>query len=73
MTVMVMVAIPVPPKFEAATVYTVAPDTAVGVPDMAPVFTSIVRPAGSAGLMIIEVLAPPVLTGVRVVIAVPLV
>ena len=47
--------------------------TAVGVPPIAPVDESNVKPAGSDGETDHEVIAPPFAVGVVVVIAVPLV
>ena len=47
--------------------------TAVGVPEMAPVEESRERPAGSEGETDHEVTGPPLMVGVTVVIAVPLV
>ncbi len=48
-------------------------ETAVGVPLMAPVDESSDRPAGSEGETDHEVTVPPLVVGVTVVMAVPLV
>ena len=48
-------------------------ETAVGVPLMAPVEESSERPAGSEGETDHEVTGPPLVVGVTVVMAVPLV
>ena len=48
-------------------------ETAVGVPLMAPVVESSERPAGSEGETDQEVTGPPLVVGVTVVMAVPLV
>ena len=50
MTVMVMVAVPVPPGPVATMVSLTAAVTTVGVPEMTPVLKFSVKPAGSAGL-----------------------
>lgn len=46
-------------------------DVVVGVPEIAPVVVDKVRPAGSAGEIVQEVTAPPVVDGVAAVIVVP--
>ena len=48
------------------------PETAVGVPPMAPVDVSKVRPEGSVGEMDHEETGPPLAVGVTVVMATPL-
>ena len=73
MTTMVTVAVSLPPVLLAVTVYVAEEVTAEGVPEMAPVEESIERPAGRVGESDHEVTVPPLLVGVTVVIAVPLV
>ena len=63
-TPMVSVAVSVPPELVAVTVYACDGDAAVGVPDNSPVDVSKLSPAGSAGEMLHEVAAPPLLEGV---------
>ena len=46
-------------------------ETTVGVPPIAPVDVSKVRPDGSEGVMVHEATAPPLDVGVTVVIATP--
>lgn len=62
-----------PPVLLAVTVYVVAEVTAVGVPEMAPLEVSKVRPDGRVAEMDHEVTAPPLDVGVTVVMAVFLV
>ena len=73
MTVMVTLAVELPPVLLAVTVYCVMEDTAVGVPLMVPVELENRRPAGKVGEIDHEVTAPPPALGVTEVIAVPLV
>ena len=73
LTVMVTVAVALPPVLLAVTVYGVDEDTAVGVPEIAPVEVENRRPAGSDGEIDHEVTVPPPALGVAVVMAVPLV
>ena len=73
LTVMVTVAVELPPELLAVTVYCVWDETAVGVPEMAPVELENRRPAGSAGEIDQETTVPPPALGVTVVMAVPLV
>ena len=70
---MVTVAVSLPPVLLPVTVYVAEEVTAEGVPEMAPVDESIERPAGREGETDQEVTVPPVVVGVTVVIAVPLV
>jgi hypothetical protein len=72
-TVIVKVAAPVPPVFEAVIVWTVAPWTALGVPEIAQLVPERLNPAWSAGVTVQPVIAPPVLPGVWVATATPLV
>jgi len=71
LTVMVTVAVELPPVLLAVTVYCVVEETAVGVPEIAPVELENRRPAGKLGEMDHEVTAPPPALGVAVVMAVP--
>ena len=73
LTVMVTVAVALPPVLLAVIVYGVDEDTAVGVPEIAPVEVENRRPAGSDGEIDHEVTVPPPALGVAVVMAVPLV
>ena len=73
LTVMVTVAVELPPELLALTVYCVWDETAVGVPEMAPVELENRRPAGSVGEIDQETTVPPPALGVTVVMAVPLV
>ena len=73
LTVMVTVAVELPPELLAVTVYCVWDETAVGVPEMAPVELENRRPAGSVGEIDQETTVPPPALGVTVVMAVPLV
>ena len=63
-TAIVRLAVSVPPEFVAVTVYTCDGDSAVGVPDNSPVTVSKLRPVGSAGEILHEIVAPPLLEGV---------
>jgi hypothetical protein len=56
-------------EFDAVTVYTVCALAADGVPEMTPVVDERLRPAGSAGLTLYELAAPPAIVGTRGVIA----
>ena len=73
LTVMMTVAVELPPELLAVTVYCVWDETAVGVPEMAPVELENRRPAGSVGEIDQETTVPPPALGVTVVMAVPLV
>ena len=73
LTVMMTVAVELPPVLLAVTVYWVWDETAVGVPEMAPVELENRRPAGSVGEIDQETTVPPPALGVTVVMAVPLV
>ena len=73
LTVILTVAVELPPVLLAVTVYCVEEDTAVGVPLMAPVELENRRPAGKVGEIDQEVTVPPPALGVAVVMAVPLV
>ena len=66
-----MLAVSLPPVLLAVTVYVADDVTAVGVPLMAPVEESSDKPAGKDGETDQEVIAPPPVVGVNVVIAVP--
>ena len=70
---MVTVVVSLPPVLLPVTVYDAEEVTAEGVPEMAPVEESMERPAGREGETDHEVTVPPVVVGVTVVIAVPLV
>ena len=71
MTTMVILAVSLPPVLLAVIVYAADEATAVGFPLMAPVVESRDKPAGSDGETDQEVIAPPLVVGVNVVIAVP--
>lgn len=73
MTIMVMVVVALPPVLVAVTVYVAEIDTAVGVPEIAPVDVENDKPAGSDGVIDHDVTVPPLEVGVSVVIAVPFV
>ena len=73
LTTMVTVVVSLPPVLLPVTVYDAEEVTAEGVPEMAPVEESMERPAGREGETDHEVTVPPVVVGVTVVIAVPLV
>ena len=68
---MVMLAVSLPPVLLAVMVYVADEVTAVGFPLMAPVEESRDKPAGSDGETDQEVMAPPLVVGVNVVMAVP--
>ena len=68
---MVMLAVSVPPVLLAVMVYVADEATAVGFPLIAPVEESRDKPAGSDGETDQEVIAPPLVVGVNVVMAVP--
>jgi hypothetical protein len=68
---MVMLAVSLPPVLLAVMVYVADEVTAVGFPLMAPVEESRDKPAGSDGETDQEVIAPPLVVGVNVVMAVP--
>ena len=71
MTTMVMLAVSLPPVLLAVMVYVADEATAVGFPLIAPVEESRDKPAGSDGETDQEVIAPPLVVGVNVVMAVP--
>ena len=73
LTVMLTVAVSVPPVLLAVTVYCVIDVIAVGVPEISPLVVENERPAGSEGEIDQEVTVPPLTLGVAVVMAVPLV
>ena len=73
MTVMVTVAVSLPPELVAVMVYVVDVLNSVGVPEMVPSVVLKVRPAGSVAEIVHEVMAPPFTVGVTEVMAVPLV
>ena len=73
LTVMVTVAVELPPVLLAVTVYCVEDEMAVGVPEIAPLVVENERPAGREGEIDQEVTVPPRALGVAVVMAVPLV
>jgi hypothetical protein len=66
-----MLAVSLPPVLLAVMVYVADEATAVGFPLMAPVEESRDKPAGSDGETDQEVIAPPLVVGVNVVMAVP--
>ena len=66
MTRIVTVTVALPPLFEAVTVYVVADEVAVGVPEIAPDEVSNDKPDGSVGLIDQDVTVPPVEVGVAV-------
>ena len=70
MTIMVTLAVSVPPELVAVIVYTAEDVTAVGVPLIAPVEVSRANPAGSEGDTEYDMTVPPVEVTVSVVIAV---
>ena len=69
LTMIVTVAVALPPELDAVTVYVVTLAVAVGVPEIAPVEVEKERPAGTAGEIDQDVTAPPLEVGVAVVIA----
>ena len=68
---MVKVALLLPPALVAVTVYVAVAVTAVGVPVITPVLVLNDKPAGSEGLTDQLTIAPPILIGVHVLMAVP--
>ncbi len=66
-TVIVTVAVALPPELLAVTVYVAVELIAVGVPEIVPVDVSNDKPAGNAGEMDHAVTAPPVDVGVTLV------
>ena len=73
MTMMVKLAVSVPPVLVAVMVYEAEEVTAVGVPLTLPVEVSSDKPAGSDGETEYDTTVPPVEVTVAVVIAVPFV
>ena len=73
LTVIVRLALSVPPVLVAVIVYVAEDVTAVGVPLIEPVDVSRDRPAGGDGATEYDTTAPPVEVTVAVVIAVPFV
>ncbi len=71
MTVIVTVAVALPPEFIAKTVYVLVEDNTVGVPEISPVEVANTSPVGNVGEIDQEVTVPPVYCGVAVVIKVP--
>ena len=72
-TVMLTVAVSLPPVFVAVMVYVVEVLSSVGVPEMVPSVVSKDKPPGKVGEMDQVVTAPPFTVGVTEVMAVPLV
>ena len=72
MTVIVTVAVSLPPELVAVTVYVVEVLSSVGVPEMVPSVVLNVKPAGSVAEMVHDVMSPPFTVGVTEVMAVPL-
>ena len=68
MTRIVTVAVALPPVFEPVTVNVFCAETAVGVPEIAPVDVSNNSPDGNEGEIDHEVTVPPVDVGLAVVI-----
>ena len=73
LTTMVTSSVVLPPVLLAVMVYVAEEVTEDGVPEIAPVEESRESPAGSEGETDHEVTGPPLMVGVTVVIAVPLV
>ena len=73
LTVMLTVAVSLPPVLVAVMVYVVAVLSAVGVPEMVPSVVLNVKPAGSEGEIDHVTMSPPLTVGVTEVMAVPLV
>ena len=73
MTVMLTVAVSLPPVLVAVMVYVVAVLSSVGVPEMVPSVVLNVSPPGSDGEIDHVTMSPPLKVGVTEVIAVPLV
>ena len=67
-TLIVIVAVSVPPLFDAVIVYTVDGDTTVGVPLISPVDASMFSPVGRLGEIDHVATGPPVEVGVMVFI-----
>ena len=67
MTMIVTVAVALPPELDAVTVYVVTLAVAVGVPEIAPVEVEKARPAGSVDEIAQDVTVPPLEVGVMVV------
>tara|TARA_B100000902_G_scaffold159268_1_gene155179 strand:- start:42 stop:308 length:267 start_codon:yes stop_codon:yes gene_type:complete len=63
LTRIVTVTVALPPLFEAVTVYVVADEVAVGVPEISPVEVSKAKPDGSVGVIDQEVTVPPLELG----------
>src|SRR4051812_35368594 len=63
--------VPCPPELVAVTVYAADAAVPVGAPVMLPSRVSKLRPAGSAGVMDHDVMAPPLFVGTSGVIANP--
>ena len=59
MTIIVTVAVALPPVFSADTVYVLCGEVVVGVPEIEPVETSKERPVGSAGEIAHKTTVPP--------------
>ena len=72
-TTIVTLAVALPPVFVPVIVYEVEEVIAVGVPEIAPVEPSMMRPAGNDGDTVQLVTVPPVVVGVTVDITVPFV
>jgi len=70
LTRIVTVVVAPPPELVAVTVYVIAVDVKVGVPETAPVEVSNVSPAVSEGEIDHETTVPPLEVGVEVIIAV---
>ena len=73
LTVMLTVAVSLPPVLVAVTVYVVDVLSSVGVPEIVPSVVSNDKPAGKDGEMDQVTTSPPLMVGVTEVIAVPLV
>lgn len=71
-TAIVTVSVSVPCAFVAVISYVAAAETAVGVPLITPVEAFSTNPVGRAGVTVHEDAVPPVLTGVRELIATPI-
>jgi len=68
LTRIVTVAVALPPLFVAVTVYVVAEETAVGVPEISPLEVSKDKPAERTGEIDQEITVPPLDVGVAAVI-----
>ena len=73
MTVMLTVAVSLPPVLVAVMVYVVAVLTSVGVPEIVPSVVLKAKPPGKVGEMDQVTTSPPLTVGVTEVMAVPLV